>query len=236
MPFILRPILSEIKELYTSPISRSRFDIYLNKLQGNQKDNLKLPIMGFNPMAKNHIIQKIEELEKLEAEILMEEQIHLYNANMLFTKLPDIYVVLNLADDLGGAWSNHYTTDFDSKFKIKALVNRNFCTPYFWTSETYSRELIISRTIGSMARTLYMSNQKKPRKLEDYINQEIYVCQQYPAKNKIPEKKFLQASEAFYLRHKHSNNYNLIFNFFYGDLASQSLGYQLLRQLARSRF
>lgn len=44
MKFQLRPILSEMKEWYSKPISAYRFNEYLSKLQGATKEDLVLPI------------------------------------------------------------------------------------------------------------------------------------------------------------------------------------------------
>ena len=127
MKFHLKPILSEIKHLYSQPVSIDRFKQYISKLQGGTKGDLALPIGGFNPMAKEHILQKISELVDLEAERIIEEIIKEFNANLDSSHPEEITVVLNIADDLKGGWTNFFSTDFDSKFKINALVNRNFC-------------------------------------------------------------------------------------------------------------
>ena len=73
MTFHLRPILSDIKELYSKPRAPQRFKEYLAMLQGDTKDDMSLPIVGFNPMAKDHILDKIAELEALQAEELITE-------------------------------------------------------------------------------------------------------------------------------------------------------------------
>ena len=82
MKFQLRPILSEIKKFYSKPISKSRFKEYLSLLEGITKGDLELPITGFNPMAKDHVIQKIEELEALGAETILENLINEFNAEI----------------------------------------------------------------------------------------------------------------------------------------------------------
>jgi len=226
MPFQLRPILSEIKSLYLQPRSTNRFKEYLSKLQGDSKGDLVLPIMGFNPMAKGHLLQKIEELESLEAERIMKEAIEEVNANSKDRNAITIEVVLNIADDLKGAWTNFYTTDFDSKFKIAALIKRNFCTPYFWTSESYSKELIRLRTKEYLNRTIFGLNNSKPTRLEEYVKQEIFVSKNTVATNTIIEDPQFNQIDTYYLANKESEEYDLIFNFFYGDSASESLGYK----------
>ena len=228
MRFILRPILSEIKEFYQNPISKDRFKEYLSKLQGDTKGDMVLPISGFNPMAKDHLLLKIEELEHLHTEDIMEETIEDCNkvlAESIDISEDEIVVVLNIADDLKGSWTNYYTTDFDSKFKLNAFVNRNFCVPYFWTSEGYTQETIRKRTKEYLYRTLYRLNNANPVSLEEHFDQEVFVAAKSMTTIGDIDKSSLEAIEKFYLEHKDSEEYNLIFGFFYGDQGSESLNY-----------
>jgi len=183
--FKLRPILAEIKELYHQPISNDRFAHYLKKLQGDSKDDLALPIAGFNPMAKDHVLLKIEELESINAEELITDTINRFNEDLEDTGDEVFLVVPNIADDLKGAWTNFYTTDFDSKF-----------------------------------------NNSKPKTLEDHLSQEIYISSNVSRELvDFKQEEFLEI-EKFYHLHKHKQDYDIIFNFFYGDKASESIGYK----------
>lgn len=227
MKFELKPILSVMKEFYLRPISNERFQDYLFLLQGDSKDDLALPISGFNPMAKDHIIEKIKELEMLGAEEIMRRTIDAFNSKYLFSENPKITVVLNIADDLMGAWTNYFTTDYDSKFKIDALLKRNFCVPYFWTSEIFSEKLIKIRTLDYLSRTVYRMNKIKLKTLEEYFEQELHVAKsrnEYTASFTTMDNKQL---ESFYSVNKNTMEYDKIFNFFYGDKASESLAYKL---------
>ena len=230
MKFKVRPILTEIKELYQQEISVDRFKNYLNKLQGSSKADLILPIAGFNPMAKEHVLQKVSELEELQAEELMLEVVETFNKNLeakINVKQDDEFlVVLNLADDLKGAWTNRYTTDFDHKFKLNAFVTRKFCTPYFWSSENYTKDLIVSRTKASLCRTLYWVNNSKPITLEDHMKQETFVAEKCELDLRKSEGEPFVEIKKFFSEHKDSEEQDLIFNFFYGDGASESLAYK----------
>lgn len=226
MKFQLKPILSEIRELYQKPISNNRFKEYVAKLQGGTKGDLVLPISGFNPMAKEHIIQKIEELEHIGAETLMEKIICEFNSKLTQPNGIVIEVVLNIADDLKGAWTNFYSTDFDSKFKLSAFVKRKFCVPYFWTSETYTKELIDIRTTEYLNRTLYQLNKPKPKTLEEYVEQEVFVSKNTHDNTFINNGLNVEETETHYLKNKNSEEYDLIFNFFYGDEGSENLAYK----------
>lgn len=225
MKFKLQPILSEIKQLYSKPPSTDRFKEYLSKLQGDTKGDLSLPISGFNPMAKDHILEKIDELEQLNAETIMEATIEQFNASL--DQSDDEYlVVLNLADDLKGGWTNHYSTDFDSKFKLNAFVNRKFCVPYFWTSESYTKEIIRLRTLEYLKRTVFRVNNPRPKTLKEHFQQEVYSLSVVDSSHFQFEKNDFEKIEQFYLENQNSEAYDKIFNFFYGDAASESLGYK----------
>ncbi len=224
MTFHLFPILDEMEAFYGQPRSRERFQDYLSKLQGATKD-MVLPIMGFNPMAKEHVLEKIRELKALQAERLMEATISEFNETLEDAGDAQITVVLNLADDLKGGWTNFYTTDFDSKFKLNALVERNFCAPYFWSSESYTEQLINDRTLAYLGRTFYWKHHPKPITLEDHLKQEVFVCQRMRNTSEKGPSGEYESIERFFEVHRHSNQHSVIFNFFYGDSASQSLEY-----------
>ena len=226
MKFQLKPILSEMKALYAEPVSVDRFQTYISKLQGKSKGDLALPIGGFNPMAKSHVLEKIDQLEHLETESVMEQTITVFNQQIENPPTETITVVLNLADDLKGGWTNFYSTDFDSKFKLNALVNRHFCVPYFWTSETYSKSLIQNRTLEYLKRTLYRQRHPQPITLEDHLNQEVFsLCTDETDKQHILNGDFDEL-EKYYSENKQTEDYDKIFHFFYGDQGSDSLGYK----------
>jgi len=206
-------------------------------LEGNTKGDLELPITGFNPMAKDHVIQKIEELEALGAETILENLINEFNAEITESSSKEITVVLNLADDLKGGWTNFYSSDFDSKFKLNGIINRNFCVPYFWTSEKYSAEIIRNRTMGYLNRTLYGLNNPKPKTLEEHLEQEVFAESNRQFKHilEFEETSFEQIA-TFYKTHKNSAEYDKIFNFFYGDKGSDSLGYKKFGIIEKTGF
>lgn len=71
MLFKSLPTINLMIDLYEKPIGSQRSNNYLNRLQGSKKDDLVLPIGGFNLMAKVHVLEKLKELKKLDAENLI---------------------------------------------------------------------------------------------------------------------------------------------------------------------
>lgn len=224
MKFRLRPILDEMEALYKMPRNQARFEKYLFMLQGNSKSDLILPIAGYNPMAKEQVLEKLLELKKLDAEGIAQNLASSLNTSLQLKSKHIIEIVLNIADDLGGAWTNRYATDFTSKFDLHALIERNFCTPYFWTSEDYNEVLIEQRVKESVFRSIFQFSHGRLKTLKDYVNQETYV-----AKNcGFSDHRTIDTTplSGFYKENQNSDDYSLIFNFFYGDEASNSLGYK----------
>jgi hypothetical protein len=226
MHFELLPILDLMLDFYQKPRDFDRFQEYLSLLQGDTKGDMARPIGGFNPMAKAHILEKLTALKDLDAEKIMAESLA-----KVFPKqknAPVFKVSLTLADDWKGGWTNHFTADFDSKFKLNPLVTRQFCTPVFWTSENFDATIIAQRTIEYAFRTSYWFDKKtKPITLKDHFEQELFVAKkrtpQYKSQKMPFDTVFLQN---FYKKHADSDDYALIFNFFYGDAASESLGFK----------
>ncbi len=217
MRFELLPVVDIMLELYRMPRDMNRFNTYLQTLQGNTKDDIEIPIGGFNPMAKDHAVAKLNELKQIGAEQVISETLNTVNEGRAGEY---IKVSLTLADDLMGGWTNRYTTDYQSKFKTGAIVKRNFCTPYFWTSEEYTSELIIDRTRAACYRFIYQKDYPKPETLQEHIEQELFVQENLGTKHALAVE-----LQAFYNDNKETTDLSIIMNFLYGDDAAASLGY-----------
>lgn len=225
LEFVLHPVLEEMSEFYRLPRTPARFQTYLEMLQGDTKDDMRLPIMNYNPMAKDHIHDKIEELQNLGAEQIAKEVF--INLNRIYKKenFGKVKTVFNIADDLGGAWTNRFSTDYDSKFKTTGLFNRGFCAPIFWSSEAYTPELVKERTIAYALRTLYRFKNPKLKTLEEHLTQEIFVERNNPYSSTPIVKEGQEELTELYEAFKKEDDFGLIFNFFYGDEISQGLSY-----------
>lgn len=225
MKFVLTPVLSMMAEFYGQARSRERFDKYIAALTGGDKDSLRLPIVGFNPMAKDYAVQKLGELIELEAEEVAKIALDELNEVLAHHSGPDMQVVLNLADDAGGAWTNRFTADYSSKFKMSGVAKFGFCTPHFWTSEDYSKETIASIVKAYALRSAHWQLHGDPDSLADHIRQEQYVTSLLSGEYSDCSVEEQTKIATMFEENKSSTDYSLIFNFFYGDEASSSLGY-----------
>jgi len=227
MQFQLLPTLDIMLELYQKPRDFDRFKNYLRLLQGDTQHDVELPITGFNPMAKEHLIPKLRELKTLKAEELAQNLLLELNKKLQNVENELVFKVsLNLSDDVKGGWTNRFTSDFDNKFKLNAWIKRAFCTPIFWTSEEFTEKMVQERILSYCYRTLYriLNPHYKPITLAEHLAQEIFVCENV----KINAKPLLNLAEMerFYKKYQKSEDFHLIFNFFYGDAASEQLGFK----------
>ncbi len=219
------PVLERIRDFYSQPRDFQRFEDYLRMLQGGHPGDLSLPISGFNPMAKDHILPKIQELLDIDAEGIMAECLLAAEPALKEAGDPALILVLNLVDDLLGGWTNRFSTEFQMTFEIQALVKRLFCTPACWSSESYAPDLIRQRTLQALHRTLYrLRHPGKLNTLSDHIAQETYVAHHLGLP--CPLSKSDQAAlRAYATTHAQSHDTTRIFNFFFGDTASRHLAY-----------
>ena len=158
MRFEALPILELMIGFYEQPRGVTRFKDYINMMTSNKSNHLDLPLPFFNPMAKDHVPQKLLELKALELELYLQKVCTMVNEELhVFANLPErtIRIAFSLADDLKGGWTNKYSTHFGNTFAPKGMLNYNFASPLFWTSEEYSIDLIQKRIEETLWRTVY---------------------------------------------------------------------------------
>lgn len=222
MPFAVIPVVDQMQSLYKIPKGQERFEQYLLMLQGEEKSDMILPISGFNPMGDDLVVDKLGELQKLGVE--SKAQSATAWVNDLYPDFDmEMGIAINLTDDVGGSWSHLGTVDYTSKFDMEDLFKRGFSVAHFWTSEEYNDQIIDQRITEQLLRTLYWKDHGKPSTLADHVQQEHFVQMHF----KSPKAQGDAASAIAFLKaHAASSDFNVIFNFFYGDEASKTLSYQ----------
>ncbi len=223
MKFKVIKQLDLIRELYESPLNPDRFKKYLFLLQGNNKEDILLPIAGFNPMAKEHATQKLMELIELKAEEIAQEELKKINKQIKIKEAKTIKLGINLVDDLAGAWSERCTTDYKSKFEFQSMLKRNFCTPLFFTSESYTIDLIRKRIQEYCHRIIYWLTEKEPQTLGEFLEQEIYVQRKSLNTDTSQTSEDFETLRLILEDHHSTKDFQVKFNFFYGDEASDAL-------------
>ena len=207
------PTLEVHRELYSMPRGMERFRAYLARMTSGSSD-LALPIAAMNPMGKEHMISAVEAWIACGAEEAAVEAVR--EAAQRFSHRPDrLRVALVLADDVAGAWTNRWTTDFAHRFESAALYKRDFAVGLLWASEPPSAERVRTVVLQSIGRAVYEREHGPARTLREKLEQERFAS--VPL-GPPPPAEHLDATDA-----------PTLFACLYGDEAAKSLGYSPLR-------
>ncbi len=224
MPFCLLPLLDRMIEMYQQPRDIARFKAYLATLTTSDGKDLDLPIGVYNPMAREHVLARLQRMKQLGAEEWLDTEIRAMNRR---SDVPAeaVQVAIGLADDLGGGWTNRYSTDYQHKFRTRGLLVRRFCTPIVWTSEPFSPALLTTRSRACMNRFMYQQCHGMPKTLDDHIRQEGVVQRQTGEAVALSDAA-LSVARTLFMANRQTDNYAFIFTFLYGDAAAETFGYQ----------
>lgn len=220
MKFEVLPVVGRMLALYALPRGRERFQRYLGLLQGSRPGDLELPLQFYNPMAREPVADRLLALRLMKAEALMQEAIHAHAHRWKEMPGGTFRMALNLADDLHGGWTNRYTTDYDSRFRLGALLKRQLAVALFWVSEQQHPALIRETTVAACLRTVHWLKHGPAQTLAQHLEQEGFALSAGPK----PAGSVSRETTAFYEAHKESRDPQLIFNFLYGDAAAESMG------------
>src|SRR5262245_60202792 len=99
------PLLTEQRELYRRPRDRKRFKAYLHMTLDFQSKRVKLPTLGMNPMAREHVATFLDAIISIDADAVGEAAMK--EAEPELRGVPGSHrVALVVCDDVGGGWTN----------------------------------------------------------------------------------------------------------------------------------
>jgi hypothetical protein len=141
MKFAYVPILDTMIDLYTQPrTAEGRFVPYLKLIQTADGKDMARPLQFFNPMAKEHVLKKLQLLKQVN----FEEIVKNICIDLSDDDGKELQVYFNLTDDIGGGWTTKKDTTQKS-YEISSLVKRSFCVIVFYVSEDITSQLIKKR-------------------------------------------------------------------------------------------
>ena len=115
------------------------FDWYLKMIQTPDKKDMQRPLPFFNPMWKEHILEKLQSMKK---EWFEDEMVRL--CKELSTGWKELHVYFNLADDIAGSWTDKEQTH-EKSIQIRPFITRWFCVVVFYASDNMTNALITER-------------------------------------------------------------------------------------------
>ncbi|HTU69678.1 MAG TPA: hypothetical protein VMF11_05100 [Candidatus Baltobacteraceae bacterium] len=215
----LVPFLTQLRELYSQPRGFARFKEYLDILR-SQTGEMELPISNVNPMAKPQVLEYVEQLIALDAE--SEALQAARDGARRFDGVDDaLRLIVIVADDAQGGWTNRYFTEFAHRYERKHEVARGWATVMLWSSEQPSPNLVRTRALETLYRTVDERAHGPVRTLREILDREMRTQRFAGTTSRYEEPAYRSKVEPYL----DSRAAPIVFAALYGDAAAESLGY-----------
>lgn len=218
----LVPFLAQLRELYTHPRGFARFAEYLDIIR-SKTGEMELPISNVNPMAKPHVLERVEQLLALDAESLAITAA-LEGAGRLGDVDDTLRIIVIVADDALGGWTNRAFSEFAHRYESKHQVQRGWVVVMLWSSEEPSLERVRAETLAMLYRTVDERRNGKVRTLREIMGREgcsMIFADNEPRYDAATLQSIRQRIEPYLDSHAAP----IVFAALYGDVIAESLGY-----------
>lgn len=230
------PLLQVERDLYAMPRGMERFQEYLRVMVNEEGNDLALaPLVAMNPMGREHVAERLDELLAFGAEAIAAESVT--EAMARLSDWPGYYRHgLVVVDDVRGGWTNRYTTDAGQRIGVGALTEapdaatksrHRWITTMLWVSETPNAALLRQAVLISIYRKGYVQQHGAAQTLGEILAQEGAAA----AFARIQP--HLDAEDLEYSREVlrpllHESAFPICMAALYGDEAARMLGYEPL--------
>jgi hypothetical protein len=221
------PLLKIERELHDIPRGMERFSAYLKTIMNDNGDDVSLvPMISMNPMGREHVTERLDELLALDADMIASETVA--EAVTRFGGLEGEFKHgLVVMDDVRGGWTNRTTSDFAFRFSWSFPVKRPWITTPLWVSESVSRQSVRQLVLMSIFRVAYSQQNSTPKTLSQMMAQEG-AAGVFAGLHPQYDDEELDYSRYVITPYLETTDYSAQIAALYGDEAARSLGYQPL--------
>ena len=228
------PLLAVQRELYDEPDPRRRFQRYLQVMTGGS-DDIELPLALMNPMGKAHVPEHLDRLLELGAEAVAARAVEAARPRLAAAP-GEVRLVLVVADDRGGGWTNRYLTETAHRFPERSgELNRGWATALCFTGDPPDPESVRIETLSTLYRAAHREVFGPPRTLAEILDQEGAALAFAGVRPGLEAAELEVASEIL-SPYRDSRHFPEIFSCLYGDRPAESLGYESLGLPTRAGF
>ncbi len=225
MKLNLLPMLEVQRDLHRLPRGPERFKSYIQTITGG-KDEIQIPLVGMNPMGKEHVASLIDELMSWDAESFTQEILQELAPDLSFLSY-ELQLGLVLTDDLKGGWTNSILTDYAQRFENDYDLKHGWALVPIWTSQSWSKEGLRLAILTTLYRTLYKLRHGLPETLAEMLRQEG-LASVFAGEILTLEPELLDYSKEVITPHLASAHKPICVACLYGDEAAASVGYSVL--------
>lgn len=214
----LLPVLATMREIYAMPRDMARFKAYLGKMQGGTSD-VVLPIMGANPMAKEHMLRFVDTLLAAKAEDVVARALAEAERRLAHVDLA-LNVALVPMDDQGG-WTDREMNEAQNRFGHQAALRRGFTTVYAWASDPVDAAGLHEEARAQVYRAAHAARHGDAKDLEALLVQEGRTLR-FARTLLPPPDPTTRANVLVHLKDRHISE---LFAAMYGDASAQRVGH-----------
>lgn len=229
------PLLQMQRDLYQMPRGFERFREYLATMIDPETGDLKLPLVGMNPMGKDHLPVFLDGLLALDAD--GEAARATAQAAATLTDVPgEFRVTTVVSDDLMGGWTNRYASEFGHRFRTRAFDRRGWTTAVLWTGETSTREAIREEVLTCIYRLAHIQQHGYAHTLDEMLAQEGYAMRMAGATTPTLDDEDLAYTQMVLAPYLLETGEPTLIAALFGDPGARELGYTPLGLSPRAGF
>jgi hypothetical protein len=221
------PLLAEIREFYSHPRDRKRFLRYLHLTLDMEKARVRLPLLGMNPMAKEHVLELVDNLIAIDADRIAEEAMH--EAAAKVEDVPGFFrVALVVIDDLKGGWTNRASDEYRQRTSPPLPERQehfDWIAPPLWSSEPADGATARRETIAAILRVAYVHRHGHARTLAELLAQEGWVMAEAGCESPALDEEELEYTRAAIAPCLESTDMRTVVECLFGDEAARTLGF-----------
>lgn len=170
------PLLHDQRELYRRPRDLKRFKHFLHMTLDFETTRVKLPTLGMNPMAKEHVAAFLDALLALDADAVGEAVMQ--EAEPELRGVPGSYRVALVVHDDQGGWTNRAACEYAERLAAPPpprQADLDWLTGTLWASEVPSAQLVREQVLTALYRAAYVHEHGRVRTLRELLAQEGWV-------------------------------------------------------------
>jgi hypothetical protein len=235
MDLTFAPLLHVQRDLYRLPRGMDRFRAYLRTMTDAETGDLELPLVAMNPMGKEHVAARLDELTALGAEDVAREA--MAAAAVQLAEVPGRFrVALVVSDDLKGGWTNRYCSEFTHRFETRPLDRRGWITGVLWTSDEPSVRGVREEVSSAIFRAAWIVRHGPATTLRAMLAQEGASTAMAGCVAPVLDEEELAYTREVVAAHLAATDRPTVMACLYGDEAAHALGYRPHGLSARAGF
>jgi hypothetical protein len=235
MTISLLPLLQLQRDIYSIPRGWERFRTYLATITGGGDDLVLPPLVSMNPMAKEHVAAKLDELLALDAEGLASAAVAEAGRRLPALRR-QLQLGLVVVDDVQGRWTNRYFVELAARFELLKTLERGWIVVPLWVSEVWAAPQVRAEVLAAVYRVAYMQRHGQPKTLQQMLDQEGRAALFAGAPPALLDPEDLDYSREVIAPYRDTTSYQVQFTCLFGDDAARSVGYPPLGLSPRAGF